>query len=579
MTRFLALASALIALAVVCPAFAQEQDPMLSQRIIMIFSNMAKDDQVAEGIERMEKAAKAGFTHVLLNDSKFVKWDKQDKSYFDNVKKVHDKAAELKLKIIAAVGGVGYSNDLLSRDPNLAEGLPVVDAPFVVKDGTLVPAVDNLLQNGTFQADNGKGSPTGWTVDQPGKISFIDRDVQWDGKPSLRMQEIGLLDPHGRGRLLQTIKVTPFHYYHVSMMVKAEGYPGKEKIGISPNGKGGPLNFERIILKDKQDWMRVDNCFNTLDNSTIDFYIGTWAGNKTGKIWIADVKVEPAGFVNVLRRDGTPLKVTSKDGTTTYVEGKDFDEIKDPRLGNDPRLGCYTSWHDQPVVHIPKGSAIKEGDQVLASYYHCAVTASEQVTCCMSDPKLMEIEKWHFEQVHKYVQPDGGYLLGHDEIRVQGWDYSCQKTGLSCGDILAKNVSECVEALNKEDPGKPLYMLNDLFDPNHNAHKAPYWLVKGPNGWDGSWKALPKNAIIVNWMGFGPERIKSMKFFEDRGFKQILAGYYDSPDFRKNIASWLQDASANDIKGVIGVAYFTWSNNFNDMGAFVEAARNWQKTK
>ena len=47
-------------------------------------------------------------------------------------------AAKAKLELIPAVFSIGYSNGLLAHDPNLAEGLPVIDQPYVVKDGVAV---------------------------------------------------------------------------------------------------------------------------------------------------------------------------------------------------------------------------------------------------------------------------------------------------------------------------------------------------------------------------------------------------------------------------------------------------------
>ena len=47
----------------------------------------------------------------------------------------------LKLEIVPALFNIEYSNNLLWHDPNLAEGLPVKDALFVVSGGEarLVP--------------------------------------------------------------------------------------------------------------------------------------------------------------------------------------------------------------------------------------------------------------------------------------------------------------------------------------------------------------------------------------------------------------------------------------------------------
>ena len=62
--------------------------------------------------------------------------------------------------------------------------------------------------------------------------------------------------------------------------------------------------------------------------------------------------------------------------------------------------------------------------------------------CCMAEPKVYEILRWQLAQVHKHLQPDG-YFLQHDEIRVQGWDESCRRTGKTPGELLAENVRKC----------------------------------------------------------------------------------------------------------------------------------------
>ena len=134
----------------------------------------------------------------------------------------------------------------MSRDPNLAEGLPVIDAPFVAKDGRLVPADDSArLVNGGFEQSN-NNTPTGWSfVDQPGKITFIDTAVKFEGRCSLRMQDIGLHDPqHGHGRACQTLTVKPFHYYHVSVAVKTQDFESAGDVHIAVLGKdGAALNY------------------------------------------------------------------------------------------------------------------------------------------------------------------------------------------------------------------------------------------------------------------------------------------------------------------------------------------------
>src|SRR5438874_13033633 len=71
------------------------------------------------------RAAKAGYSHVLLTDSKFAKLGDlggKEKQYFGNVEKAKKLAAELKLERVPAMFDIGYCNNLWWHDPNLAEG-------------------------------------------------------------------------------------------------------------------------------------------------------------------------------------------------------------------------------------------------------------------------------------------------------------------------------------------------------------------------------------------------------------------------------------------------------------------------
>jgi len=557
-----------VLLAICHLAPAQEAKLDLKHRWVYLPSNLLVDKNVQTVVGLMERAAKAGYTGVLLSDSKFMRWDILPARYVENVKAVREACRRNKLDCIAAVCPIGYSNDLLSRDPNLAEGLPVVDAPFVVRGGKLLPADDSAqIVNGGFEQFKGN-MPTGWSfADMPGKITFIDTEVKFAGSASLRIQDIAAQNAqYGNGRINQVVPVKPFRYYHVSVAVKTQDFDGAGNTRIAVLTKGGAsLNHCELGLARTADWKRVDITFNSLDNQQVTLYLGTWGG-KGGKIWWDDVKIEPGGLVNVVRRDGAPLKVTSDDGKTVYEEGKDFSPIADPKLGNVPWPGGYQVWHDQPVVTIPPASRLKEGQKVLLSYYHMAIIYHDQVMCCMGEPKVYEIIQWQVEQVRKHVQPDG-YFMSHDEIRVQGWDESCARRKLTPGQILADNVKRCTEIIRKADAGKPIYVWSDMFDPFHNAPKTgSYYLVKGDGPWYGSWEGLDKDVIICNWNSQKNVRLDSLKWFAGRGHKQMLAGYYDGPPER--ITDWLTDAAK--VPGVVAVMYTTWQQRYDDLEKFAE---------
>ena len=86
-----------------------------------------------------------------------------------------------------------------------------------------------------------------------------------------------------------------------------------------------------------------------------------------GTIWLDELTLEELPLVNVLRRDGCPLVVTSDDGRTVYVEGKDFRPIRDPKLGQVPYTGEYDFDHPGPPVGLIQGSRIKDGHRESGS--------------------------------------------------------------------------------------------------------------------------------------------------------------------------------------------------------------------
>jgi hypothetical protein len=227
-----------------------------------------------------------------------------------------------------------------------------------------------------------------------------------------------------------------------------------------------------------------------------------------------------------------------------------------------------------PRVAILPGGRLRIGDKVLASYYVTEIIHDSQVMCSLSDPKTMQLIQWQIQQMHQIMDPDG-YVMGYDELRSQGYDQTQPGKQMTMAQLLADNVAEVTKMIQREAPGKGIAAWSDLFDPFHNAkpdHKR-YYLVKGEDPWYGAWQGLSKDVIILNWHGFDHgDRIASLKFFSDRGNKQILSGYYDHDPSR--IAPWLSEAA--HIPGIEGVMYTTWKSNYNDMGAFRDAVVNWK---
>src|SRR5262245_5511928 len=125
--------SVLFSLPILTLATGTQQDLDWPELWLYYSTNLWVDENIARLEEVWQCDVRAGYRKVLLTDSKFSKLGDMDERYFRNIDRVKRLAGELKLEIVPALFSIGYSNNLLWHDPNLAEGLPVRDSLFVVK--------------------------------------------------------------------------------------------------------------------------------------------------------------------------------------------------------------------------------------------------------------------------------------------------------------------------------------------------------------------------------------------------------------------------------------------------------------
>ncbi len=314
-------------------------------------------------------------------------------------------------------------------------------------------------------------------------------------------------------------------------------------------------------VKPTQDWTKHDIVFNSLEHDEVSFYCGAWGG-KSGTIWFDDITCQEVAFLNLVRRDDCPLIVSNSAGQV-FTEGEDFEPLADPRLGNSPWQGEFDVYHEPPQLQLTAKSRIKPGDQLQVSYCHAITVYDGQVTCTLEHPQVFEILKRQVEGVEKLLQPKQ-YMLSHDEIRVANWGARGRSGERSAGQLLAENVQQTLQTIRQINPSARYCVWSDMFDPHHNAVKGPYYLVNG--SLEGSWRGLNPEMTIINWNS--GKATESLAFFDQLGCPQILAGYYDSDP--RSIVGWLE--KARQFKTVRGVMYTTWSNNYDDLEAFAQAA-------
>lgn len=529
-----------------CPVKAVAQK---LERWVYVPVNLLVPHEVDRVEQLMKDAAGLGYTHVLITDSKFCRLPDMNQKYFDHVTRIRERAKALQLQLVPAVFPVGYSNDLLSQDVNLAEGLPVRSALFEVRNGVATLAPDPEVALPAFS------DRKAW--------NFIDENLKADG------EALTVVNPKGENcRAAKTVKVSPFRHYHVSVKVRTKDFRGQPQITVLEPKTGRRLSHTNLKVVRTQDWSVQHITFNSLDNPSVSVYIGAW-GPTGGEMSLADARIEECGLLNVLRRPGTPLAVTTDDATPRMLEeGADFQSVRDPRLGSVPYAGEYDVYHESPSITM-KGSW-PDGTRLRVSWYHPHIVYDGQVCACVTEPGFQELLKRQANDVEK-IFPSTDRMMSHDEWRVLGWDETCRKLGRTPGQIAADNVRFCTKHLKSLDGNRRIFVWSDMFDPHHNAVDN-YYLVNGDL--TGSWDGLSRDTIIMNW-NFGV-RTESLKFFADRGHKQILAGYYDAD--ANQIRSWLDTVHKQKVDGVIGVMYTTWKQDYSQLREFRDVVDRFEQS-
>jgi len=239
--------------------------------------------------------------------------------------------------LIPSVFSVGYGGGILSHNRNLAEGLAVEDAPFVVKGGQAEFFPDTTVQivNGGFEEAKGNQLKGYNFHDQPGEVSFVDTDIKHSGKAALRLEHF-TANQYGHGRVMQEIRLQPHRCYRLTLWVKTEGLQPANAFRIVALANDHELAPREFNVPATTGWRKLSTLFNSLEADKVRLYAGVWDG-KAGKVWLDDWSLEEVGPTNVLRRPGTPVTVRSADGTITYAEGKDYASLN--RSATEPMAG------------------------------------------------------------------------------------------------------------------------------------------------------------------------------------------------------------------------------------------------
>jgi len=522
-------------------------------RWVFVSRSLNKDQDVDDIRQIVRTASEHGLNGMLFS-SGLDSLDLQSPDYFRRLSEVKGFCTQYNVEIIPCIFSVGYGGGALAHDRNLAAGLLVNDALFVVKgqEANLVPDPPVQVVNGGFEQHQNDRFPGYTFIDGPGQISFADTQVFKEGACSLRFSNPAAAGQWGHARVMQEVTVKPQRHYRISAWVKTQDLDPPRAFAIQVLTEKGTLAPRELSIPATTDWRQVAADFNSKDYDKVRVYIGMW-GWKGGMLWIDDIRVEEVGFLNVIRRPGTPVSVKSEDGKTLYEEGRDFARIEDPGLRP------WDVWHQVPPLKLLPNSRITDGQRLRVSFYHAMAVGDSQVSLCMSEPKLYELWAQQARLLKQYLAPQK-WLLSMDEIREGGSCAACQARNMTMAQILGDCISKQVRLIREVEPQAEVYIWSDMLDPNHNAHDN-YYLVEGD--FSGSWAHVPRDLIITCW--YYEKRNDSLPFFANLGFRTLAGAYYDG-DTLDNPRGWLE--SMKSIQGCRGIMYTTWQDKYQLLPAF-----------
>ncbi len=527
----------------------------LPNRWVYVSRNLQRDNDV-EDFRRIAETASSHGLNGMLFAGAFDAMEKHSEAYFRRLAEVKQIAAKLKLEIIPLFNSPGYASGILSFNRNLAEGLPVHTEYIAGKqEARLAPDASIAILNGGFE-ESAANKVKGYQLsDSPGAISFSDTAIQHTGAASLRLENF-TANEHGHGRVMQEVVVKPNRTYRVTVWVKTEALEPASGFQIQVlTASGRALAPMRPKIEATMDWRKLTVGFNSGQFTKVRIYAGMWGG-RGGKLWLDDFSLEEVGLANVLRREGTPVRITNESGDVVYEEGRDYAPIADPRL-------TFRFDHDGPPLRIPTGSRIAEGARLRVNYYHGMAINDGQVTACLSEPEVIEIMRRNIALIEKHLAPKQ-WMMSIDEIRAGGSCETCKRRKMTMGQILGDYVTRSYAAIREASPKAVVWAWSDMLDPNHNAH-GNYYLVDGD--YSGSWEHVPKDLGIVTW--YFEKRAASLPFFSKLGFRTLAGAYYDA-DTLENPKAWLE--SLANTPGASGIMYTTWQNKYDLLGGFGDLA-------
>ena len=247
----------------------------------------------AQDIEELfplvETASRVGLNGMLLSCvvENYADWSPKRKERLQTLRRHCDSHG---IEIIPIIWSIGYGT-MLGKNPNLCEGMPVSDVPYLVKgkEATVMVQENPVVPNGDFELHDGNVFPfQGW-IDKPGVVSFADTEIHYGGKCSIRLENFASDPVGGHGRICFKASLRPNTVYRLSCQVRTEDFsenpPHCFRLQFYGGAEPRMLSFTSPNVDTQGEWTYVSMVFASGDLSEGNLYVGVWNG-KCGKVWI-----------------------------------------------------------------------------------------------------------------------------------------------------------------------------------------------------------------------------------------------------------------------------------------------------
>lgn len=508
------------------------------ERWVTVDSDLRFAAEVKRVQEIIREAASLGFSHLLLDDAGLSFPDDPESAYVRHTELIRETANRWQLQLVPVVFPVDRADNILRAQPDLAAGVPVRNALYVIQNGTA-----------ELQADPAVTLPA---------LSALDEWNNVDTTVKLTADGLECRGTDGsRSRILKTVEVAPYRHYRLRIRIQTRQFQGRAGLAAFQTGSNRRLSAAPLQVPATADWSEYSTTFNSLDSERVQVVAGAWAMTG-GRLLMQDAVIEECGLLNVLRRPQTPVQVVAEETSRRLQEGEEYAEIRDPLRDREDRDTLFGIDHSSPTIRMR--GYWPDGTRLRVSWYHPVLQSRLQVCGSADDPacrKLLDQQARRAETVF----PHTDRMLHLRELRVFGWEEPQTGGSRAAGRRLAAQLRWETTLLDRLDSHRRVLMWSDMIDPYQNAVEC-YSLVHGDLA--GSWEGVNPRVTIVNRNVAAAA--ESLNFFANRGHRQILAGYFDSSP--RQMISWLQSSQESKVPGIIGVMYVTRKRDYSGLAEF-----------